>query len=438
MDTLVDVVLGRETPYITYAIPVFFLLMGVELLAGWWTHRDLYRLSDSINDLSCGILQQLLGIFLRTVLFVGYLFLFEHFRLLEMQSFSPAGKWAAAIALFFGVDFCYYWFHRASHEMNAPWAGHIVHHQSEEYNLAVALRQGALQSAFSWVFYLPLAWIGFPPLWFVAMSSFNTLYQFWIHTRAIGKLGPLEWFLNTPSHHRVHHGRNPKYLDKNHGGTLIVWDRLFGTFQVEEEEPVYGITRPLSSWNPIWANVHEFVELWDDAKAAPCWTDKIKIWFMPPGWRPRGLPERPLPPEVRPDTVTKYETPVPRGLAAYLFVQFVVLLAISVGVLAAKDVEPLFLVPPVLLVVLGLTNLGGIYERRSWALALELVRFLAQIPLAIGYAPDRLSAAIAAGAAALFGAASLPWLLAYRKEFPPFFAPSRDAAALSGSLPAEG
>ena len=152
--------------------------------------------------------------------------------------------------LFLGVDCAYYWFHRIAHEYNAPWAGHVVHHSSEDYNLAVALRQGTFQGLFSWVFYLPLALLGFPPAWFAAMTSFDLLYQFWIHTRAIGKLGPLEWVLNTPSHHRVHHARNPKYLDKNYAGTLIIWDRMFGTFQAEEEEPVYGLTKPLEQLEP--------------------------------------------------------------------------------------------------------------------------------------------------------------------------------------------
>ncbi len=188
--------------------------------------RDVYRLADSVTDLSCGILQQVVEVFLKTALFAGYAWLFAAHRLFDVPM-DAAWAWAAC---FVGQDFLYYWFHRWSHEVGAGWAAHVVHHQSEEYNLTVALRQGALQPAFSWVFYLPLAVLGFPPAMFLAVSSFNTLYQFWIHTRLIGRLGPLEWVLNTPSHHRVHHGRNPRYIDRNHGGTLIVWDRLFGTF----------------------------------------------------------------------------------------------------------------------------------------------------------------------------------------------------------------
>ena len=219
-------------------------------------------------------------------------------NLVDVERYSAGGKWLAAIVLFLGVDCAYYWFHRIAHEYNAPWAGHVVHHSSEDYNLAVALRQGTFQGLFSWVFYLPLALVGFPPAWFAAVSSFDTLYQFWIHTRLIGKLGPLEWVFNTPSHHRVHHARNPKYLDKNYAGTLIIWDRMFGTFQAEEEEPVYGLVKPLNSWNPLWANLHVWNDLFRDAWLAPRWSDKLRIWFMPPGWRPEGLPPNPSPPEV--------------------------------------------------------------------------------------------------------------------------------------------
>ncbi len=211
---------------IALSIPVFFALIGVELLVARLTGEKLYRYNDAINDLSCGILQQVLGVFVKVIVFGGYVFVYEAGHLLELSATS-AGVW---VLCFLGVDFFYYWFHRVSHEWSLPWGAHVVHHQSEEFNLAVALRQGAFQPLFSWFFYLPLALVGFPPLMFLTCSSLNTLYQFWIHTRAIGRLGPLEWVLNTPSHHRVHHGSDEKYLDRNYAGVLIVWDRLFGSF----------------------------------------------------------------------------------------------------------------------------------------------------------------------------------------------------------------
>ena len=162
------------------------------------------------------------------------------------------------------------------------WGSHIPHHQSEEYNLSVALRQGVFQGCFFWLFYLPLAFIGFPPALFILMASIDTLYQFWIHTRTIGKLGPLEWVLNTPSHHRVHHAKNPKYIDKNHAGILIIWDRLFGSFVPETEEPRYGIIKPLRSYNPLWINMHGWVEMWHALKRAPGILGKIKCIFGSP------------------------------------------------------------------------------------------------------------------------------------------------------------
>ena len=417
METWVDMVLGSNTPYVTYAIPIFFLLMAIEAVVGWVTNKQLYRLNDTINDLSCGILQQVLGIFMRTILFAGYLWIYKNYAFLDMTSFSPAGKWLAAIGLFFGVDFFYYWFHRISHEANAPWAGHIVHHQSEEYNLAVALRQGTFQACFSWVFYLPLALVGYPPVWFVSMSALNTIYQFWIHTKTIKKLGWIEYVFNTPSHHRVHHGRNTKYLDKNHAGILIIWDRMFGTFQEEEEEVVFGITKPLQSWNPLWANFHQFVEVWEEAKAAPYWGDKIRIWFMPPDWRPRGLPERPKLPEITPETEIKYDRAAPRGLTGYIVLHFVITLVVSLLVLASKSSSMWALFVPASFVTFALVSIGGIFDRRFWAMGTEVIRLLFLIVLAAAYTWNSTLLAPATGLAILLLVISIPWFWTYRADF---------------------
>jgi sterol desaturase/sphingolipid hydroxylase (fatty acid hydroxylase superfamily) len=385
------------------AIPVFFVLIGVELLAARVVERDVYRLADSVNDLSCGILQQVVEVFQKTVLFAGYAWLFADRRLFDV----PAGAAWAWLACFVGQDFLYYWFHRWSHEVNAGWAAHVVHHQSEEYNLTVALRQGALQPAFSWVFYLPLAVLGFPPAMFLAVSSFNTLYQFWIHTRLIGRLGPLEWVLNTPSHHRVHHGRNPKYIDRNHGGTLILWDRLFGTFGEEREEPVYGVTRPLASWNPVWANLHHWLGMWDVACRARRPLDKLRILWKPPGWRPDDLGGFVAPPEVDRATHARFDVPVRRGLKLYVLAQFVALNVGTVAFLYASErLAPPAKVAAAIAVVWSLTSLGGLLDRRPWAATLESSR-LVGASLAIALLPVPGPAA-AAGLALV--AASLAWL----------------------------
>jgi len=421
--TFVDRALGSNIPYVTYAVPVFFLLIGVELAVALWEHKHYYRLHDSINDLSCGSTEQIVGIFLKGLLFTGYQGTYGYatrtgINLVDVDSFSAGGKWLAAMLLFLGVDCAYYWFHRIAHLYNAPWAGHVVHHSSEDYNLAVALRQGTFQGVFSWVFYLPLALVGFPPPWFAAMLSFDVLYQFWIHTRTIGKLGPLEWVFNTPSHHRVHHARNPKYLDKNYAGTLIIWDRMFGTFQPEEEEPVYGLTKPLNSWNPLWANLHVWRDLCRDAWLAPRWVDKLRIWIMPQGWRPEGLPPNPIVPEVTHQTVVRYDTQVPRGLNAYALVHFLAALILAVGLLAAgKSLPRGELVVAAVLVLWALLNIGGIFDHRRWALPSELLR----LPVTAGALATRLPQGtwLAPAQVGLTLAVVAFWLclLVYRRQF---------------------
>jgi sterol desaturase/sphingolipid hydroxylase (fatty acid hydroxylase superfamily) len=421
--TWVDRALGSNIPYITYAVPFFFLLIGVELVVALFEQKKAYRLHDSLSDLSCGITEQMVGIFLKGALFAGYLGTYGYatrrgINLVDVQSYTAAGKLLAAILLFLGVDCAYYWFHRIAHEYNAPWAGHVVHHSSEDYNLAVALRQGTFQGVFSWVFYLPLALLGFPPTWFAAMSSFDTLYQFWIHTRLIGKLGPLELVFNTPSHHRVHHGRNPKYLDKNYAGTLIVWDRMFGTFQVEEEEPVYGLTKPLNSWNPLWANLHIWRDLCSDAWLAPRWFDKLRIWFMPQGWRPAGLVANPVPSDVTHETIIRYDTQLPLGLNVYAFVNFVGALMLAVGLLAGgRSLARGELALLALLVLWALLNVGGIFDHRRWAFLSEILR----LPVTAAGLGQRIAgeSSLVAGRLGLAFAAGalLIWLSLYRRQF---------------------
>jgi len=395
--------------YIVLAIPVFLLLIGLELLITRLLEKDYYRLADSVADLSCGMVQQLLEVLVKTLLFAGYLYVWTHHRLLEIGGTSVA----AWVLCFLGVDFLYYWFHRLSHEVNAFWAAHVVHHQSEEYNLAVALRQGALQGWFSWVFYLPLALVGFPPLMFLTASSINTLYQFWIHTRVIGKLGPLEGVLSTPSNHRVHHGRNPKYIDRNHGGILIVWDRLFGTYQAEEEEVVYGITTPLKSWNPVWANLHYWAELFEKARRVSRLSDRVRLFLKPPGWQPAELGGFVAVPDVDPGAYRKWDMPLPRGLGIYALAQFVMLLDVAGYVLFRQETLGRGAFAGVAAaLVLGLVALGGLLERKGWALALEAAR---QASLCVAALALRaaLPAWLTLPALAL-GAASLLWLLSLR------------------------
>lgn len=359
--------------YIVLSIPVFFILIGLELLVNKMKHSDWYRFNDAVTNISCGIVQQITGVFSKTILIVGYVYIYEHYRILELTE-----NWLTWILLFVGIDFFYYWFHRYAHEVSLFWGTHIVHHQSEEYNLSVALRQSSLQGFVSMAFYFPLAWMGFNPISFVTISAFQTLYQFWIHTKAIHKMpGWFEFVFNTPSHHRVHHGRNPKYIDKNHGGTLIVFDRMFGTFQAEEEEVVYGVTKPLASWNPVWANFDWYADMWKDLRKDMKWKDRFKLLFMKPGWLPSYLGGSRKPPDVEPESVKIYDTTIPLGLNYYILAQYLLLLLVTAGFLFSLDAfSRLQQLQISGLVILGITNLGGLFDRKYWAFASEVARWI--------------------------------------------------------------
>jgi sterol desaturase/sphingolipid hydroxylase (fatty acid hydroxylase superfamily) len=194
-------------------------------------------------------------------------------------------SWALAIVL---ADFTYYWMHRWEHEVRLLWAYHTVHHSSPEYNLTTSLRLAWVEGLIEWVFFVPMILIGFDAVQAIAALSVVVIYQTWIHTEKIGKLGWLDRVFNTPSVHRVHHGSNRKYLDRNYGGILILWDRLFGTYQAEEEPAVYGITKPLGTSNPITINLHEFVQIGRDVARAASWSQALGHVFRRPGWQPEG------------------------------------------------------------------------------------------------------------------------------------------------------
>jgi len=359
--------------YIILSIPIFFILIGVEVLVSKLSRSHLYRFNDAVSNISCGVIQQIIGVLTKTVMIVGYIYLFNHFRVFEISN-----SWWVYILLFIGVDFFYYWFHRLSHEVNFLWGAHIVHHQSEEYNLSVALRQSTFQGFFSIIFYLPLAVIGFNPVAFVTINAFQTLYQFWIHTKTINKLHPVfEFVFCTPSHHRVHHGRNPQYIDKNHGGTLIIFDRMFGTFQPEEEEVVYGVTKPLASWNPVWANFDYYRDMLGDLKMILSWTDRFKYIFANPGWMPASLGGSKAIEDVTPDTASKYDTRISDSLNYYILIQYLIAMGITTVLLFSTD-HPLMTMSIMLgvsaWIIISIATLGAIFESRRWAMIVEPVR----------------------------------------------------------------
>ena len=358
-----------------FAIPVFFLLIGLELLLARMKRTQLYRFNDAVTNISCGIQQQVTGVLFKTLLFAGYVWMYDH-RLWTIPEI-----WWSFVLVFIGVDFFYYWFHRSTHEISVLWGAHIVHHQSEDYNLSVALRQSAIQAFASNVFYLPLAFVGFSPASFLVMATFQTLYQFWIHTRTIDKLHPaFEYVFNTPSHHRVHHGVNPEYLDKNHGGTLIVFDRWFGTFQAEQADPVYGVTVPLRSWNPVWAQFDYYVWLGQRLSKAASWSDRWQMLYRKPGWLPVTLGGSVKTESVAAATFQKFDTlPVSPGVNRYVLLQFVLLLVATFLFLAAAGKNPgpnplNFVLCAWIVWTTG--SLGGLLEGRKWAIWSEMARWL--------------------------------------------------------------
>lgn len=368
--------MGQAVNYIALAIPFFFLFIGIEILVGRLQKLELYRFHDAVTNLNCGIGQQVIGVFLKTLTVLLYVYCYESFRFFTIE--TTLLSW---VALFIGVDFFYYWFHRLAHEISVLWGSHVVHHQSEEYNLTVALRQAWIQGVFSSAFYLPLAFAGFDPIAFVTVSSFQTLYQFWIHTKAIDKMPKwFEYVFNTPSHHRVHHGVNPKYIDRNHGGTLILFDRIFGTFQVEEEEVVYGITAQPHSWNPLWLNIEYWVDMFKNVGRASTWRGRLGIVFNHPGWKPEDLGGNAPLKEVSVSTFQKYDTVVPQGLNYYVFGQHVVtLFATSLFLFNYESWPLLWRIGVASLILLALINTGGVLEMRRWALTAEVGRLMATL-----------------------------------------------------------
>ncbi len=267
---------GMASP-VSYAIPAFAVLIAVE---AWWELKNspaTHNSKDVWHNIAIGLISVATGAFLA----LGYGAIYAAFYALAPYKF-PVDAWWSWVILFFLDDLAYYWFHRISHECRLLWNFHVVHHSSNHYNLSVAVRQSWFSGFTHWIFYAPLMLIGFAPWMFVITHGFNLIHQFWIHTDKIRSLGPLEYIINSPSHHRVHHGVNDHYLDKNYAGVFIFWDRLFGTFAEEKETPTYGITNPLESYNPLWVNTHAWVEMFAVLRTKRTVIGKLRTIFGSP------------------------------------------------------------------------------------------------------------------------------------------------------------
>jgi sterol desaturase/sphingolipid hydroxylase (fatty acid hydroxylase superfamily) len=262
---------------VIFAIPGFLLLLTAEAVLAAIMRRDLYEVKDTAASLSMGIGNVIVGLFTKAMMFVLFTWLYK-FRVMTLPN-----VWWVWVVAFCADEFSYYWFHRTSHECRLFWASHVVHHSSQRYNLGTALRQTWTGSFYGFVFWLWMPLVGFTPYMVFVMQALSLIYQFWIHTELVRSVGPLEGVLNTPSHHRVHHASNPQYIDRNHGGTLIIWDRIFGTYEPEREPCEYGLTKNINTYNPFRIAFHEWADIVRDVKVANSWSDAVRFVFGRPG-----------------------------------------------------------------------------------------------------------------------------------------------------------
>ena len=275
---------------ITLSIPLFFGLVLIEFLYGYFTKNNNYRLNDAITSMSLGLISRFVPLLGLGFQYVVYTIVAEQYNL-KLLSTDAIWVWVLAFLMY---DLCYYWMHRIHHEVKLFWATHVVHHHGEDFNLSTAMRQTSTGFLWKWVFFLPMFLIGVPPAIYVTVAGLNLIYQFWVHTEHIGRLGWMEYVFITPSNHRAHHAQNDDYLDANYGGVFILWDRMFGTFIDEREDlkPVYGTVKPLKTFNPFWANIEVFYQMLMDSIRTKKWSDKVKVWFSPPAWRPADVAEK--------------------------------------------------------------------------------------------------------------------------------------------------
>ncbi len=322
---------------IVFASPLFFLLIGIEY---WWSRRPGsaavlaravpgaipvgYRLNDTLGNLSLGMISQLWGVLTRLVQIAIYGVVYSAFALFPNEAFWST--WYGVLLALVLYDFCYYWLHRGGHEIALLWAAHVVHHQSQTFNLATALRQPSTYFLFGWIFYLPLAILGVSPLVFGIVALIDLLYQFWVHTEYVGKLGWFDRWFCSPSNHRVHHAVNDGCLDKNYGGILIIWDRLFGSYCEETKPCIYGTRSQLNSWDPLWANAGVYAGLAQTSRQASRWPDKILVWLKPPRWQPPSQVLCASKNAFDVARVSTFDPPMGQGLMLFSALQFVGLL----------------------------------------------------------------------------------------------------------------
>ena len=365
--------------YILWAIPFFLLSILGEFVHNYVKKgaKD-FNFEDSITNLNLGVGSQAIGALTKAGLLMLFVWVHDHFRLFTLEA-----TWYNAIICIVLFDYLYYWAHRWGHEWNIFWGAHIVHHQSEEYNLTVALRQSWFHNILAFPIFLPIPLLGFDLLSFGAAAGIVTLYQYWIHTKAIRRMPKwFEYIFNSPAHHRVHHATNQQYLDHNYAATFILWDRLHGTFTDEEEECVYGITTPLKSWNTVWANFHFYVEMWKGSKQLKTVKEKIALVFKGPEYLGRLLGRVDDGSKKTTSLVRKYATKTLLHLKVYVSLQFLLLTYFLTAYMGELDsLTTFYQVAFFFLICLSTLSVGAIMENKRWFYIVEIARFMMFVPL---------------------------------------------------------
>lgn len=365
----------QEINIYAYLTPIALIFILLEIAACFIFKKKLITFSEAVANFGTALGNQTMNVLVAAGVFVIYGYLYEHFRIFTIEI-----NWWTAILLLLGVDFVFYWVHRWGHSINIMWAAHSPHHSAEEMNFFVALRASVTQRMTSFLFFWVLVIIGFSPLAIYTMVGIHLFIAFLHHTEFIPKLWrPIELIFTTPSHHRVHHGVNFQYLDKNFGEFLIIWDRVFGSFEEENEKVIYGIYDHPQSWNPISINFHFYRVLWNYAKETPYFWDKIRVWFMPAGWRPRGLPEKEMV-EITRENQIKFRPPMFACAKPYLILQVILGIALMMGVISnifAWSIEARW--AGAFLLWWQIINWSGILEAKSWLWISELLRIPATL-----------------------------------------------------------
>ena len=360
--------------FLFYAIPSFSLLIFIEMMVAKMRGMKINRSTDMISSLSSGLTNTIKDAIKFGVILVSYSSMVDSMTIYKLNPI-----WLAVLIAFVVEDFAGYWMHRLNHRVNIFWNRHVIHHSSEEFNLSCALRQSISTTfKFSAILFIPAALLGIPAYIFAILGPIHLFMQFWYHTQLIGKMGILEYIIVTPSHHRVHHAINSVYLDKNYGQIFIIWDKLFGSFQPELDEvkPIYGILRPAKTWNPILINYKHLYQLIKDAWHAERFIDKIKIWFMPTGWRPEDVSKKyPLKQIENPSKLVKYDTRTSMSLSVWSWTQYILTVIMMLHMFTVVgDVAPLMGYMYALFLFIQIFSLTSLLDGRWYSIAAEVLK----------------------------------------------------------------